>query len=108
MDDSDFPSDTIEEHGYFVGIAENVGHAMTFKILTSSTDKILCSSNVRPANDPTSLNIRADPLTVPKVVQSLREEEDKLETIPHRPGGDTKISNPPPTPRIPIVDPQTL
>lgn len=31
MDDSDFPYDTIEEYGYFIGITENVGHAMTFK-----------------------------------------------------------------------------
>ena len=41
MDDLDFPSDTIEEHGYFVGIAENVGHSMTFKILTSDANNIL-------------------------------------------------------------------
>ena len=57
IDGSDFPSDTIEEHGYFVSIAESVGHAMTFKILTSNTDEILCRSNMCPANNPTSLII---------------------------------------------------
>ena len=48
-DDSDFPSETREGHGHFVGIAENVGHAMTYKILTSDTNKIICRSSVRPA-----------------------------------------------------------
>ena len=40
-DDSDFCSDTREGHGHFVGIAEHVGHAMTFKILTSDTHKVI-------------------------------------------------------------------
>ena len=48
-DDSEFPSDTREGHGYFVGIAENVGHAMTFKILTSDTKKVIYRSSVRSA-----------------------------------------------------------
>ena len=30
-DDSDFPSETREGHGHFVGISEHVGHAMIFK-----------------------------------------------------------------------------
>ena len=37
VDDSNFPSDTTEKSGRFVGIAENVGHAMTYKILTDDT-----------------------------------------------------------------------
>ena len=47
-DDSDFPSDEREGHGHFVGIAEHVGHAMTFKILTTDTKKIIFRSVVRP------------------------------------------------------------
>ena len=40
-DDSDFPSDTIENRGRFLGIVEHVGHAMTFKIFTEDTHKII-------------------------------------------------------------------
>jgi hypothetical protein len=31
FDDSDFPSDSLEKRGHFVGISKSVGHAMTFK-----------------------------------------------------------------------------
>ena len=60
LDDSDFPSETREKRGRFVGIAEHVGHAMTFKILTDDTHKVISRSNVRPADDPSSLNLRLD------------------------------------------------
>ena len=62
VDDSDFPSDTRELRGHFVGIAEHVGHAMTFKILTDDTSKIIYRSNVRPANMSMEYNLRLDPL----------------------------------------------
>ena len=45
-DDSDFPSDSREHRGQFIGISENVGHIMTFKILTDDTLKIVHRSNV--------------------------------------------------------------
>ena len=38
VDDSAFPSESREELGRFVGIAEHVGHAMTFKILMEDSD----------------------------------------------------------------------
>jgi hypothetical protein len=41
LDDSDFPSDSREKCGHFVGISESVGHAMTFKILTDETLKVI-------------------------------------------------------------------
>ena len=56
QDDSNFPSDSAEAYGRFVGIAENVGHDMTFKVLTDNTNKILHLSNVRSADDPASAN----------------------------------------------------
>jgi hypothetical protein len=62
VDDSDFPSKTREERGHFVGIAENVGHAMTFKILTDDTNKVVNWSNVRSAGLPLEHNLRLDPL----------------------------------------------
>ena len=48
-DDSDLPSGTCEGHGNFVDMAENLGHAVTYKILTSNTNKkcllLHCTSN---------------------------------------------------------------
>ena len=49
-DGSNFPSETIEGHDHFVGISEHVGNAMTFKILTSDTNKIIHRSVVRSAS----------------------------------------------------------
>ena len=62
VDDSAFPSETRELRGRFVGIAEHVGHAMTFKILTDDTSKVIYRSNVRPADVPMEYNLRLDPL----------------------------------------------
>jgi hypothetical protein len=41
FDDSDFPSDSREKRGHVVGIGESVRHAMTFKILTDDTLKVI-------------------------------------------------------------------
>jgi hypothetical protein len=46
LDDSDFPSESPELKGHFVGISEHVGHAMTFKILSIDTLKVLHRGNV--------------------------------------------------------------
>jgi hypothetical protein len=46
--DAKFPSDSSESLGRFVGIGQNVGHAMTFKILTAN-DKIIHRSVVHSA-----------------------------------------------------------
>ena len=50
---------------------------MTFKILNSSTNKIINRSNVLLASDKASPNLQADPVTYPAVITSLRG--DKLE-----------------------------
>ena len=49
LDDSDFPSGTTKGRGCWVGITENVGHAMTYKILTNDTKKVIYRSNVHSA-----------------------------------------------------------
>ena len=54
-----FPSDSREARGRFVGIAEHVGHAMTFQILTDETRKVIARSLVR-AVDTDAPNKRAD------------------------------------------------
>ena len=47
VDDSNFPSDIREEREHFVGIAENVEHAMTFKRLMNNTKTIINRSNIK-------------------------------------------------------------
>ena len=53
-----FPS-TREKHGYFVGISEHVGHAMTFKIWNPDTGSVIDRSNVKSALN--GENLRANP-----------------------------------------------
>ena len=45
-DDSSFPSESVELPGRFVGIAENVGHYMTFKVLDDESKRVIYRSNV--------------------------------------------------------------
>ena len=56
VDDSSFPSDNTEKKGRFVGIAENVGHIMTFKILDDKLQVIVNRSSVRSALDDNARN----------------------------------------------------
>ena len=77
VDDTDFPSVSKEERGRFVGIAETVGHAMTFKVLSDKTQRILHRSNIRPVTD-NDVNLRST---------LLSGEEDLATQI-------SKISNP--------------
>jgi hypothetical protein len=60
LNDSTFPSDTTEALGYWIGVAEHVGHAMTYSIWNKQTDKILHRSSVRTALDPDTQNQRAN------------------------------------------------
>ena len=54
-----FPVDASEDKGRFVGFGENVGDAMTFKILTDKTKRVIYRSLVRLAlrND---VNVRIE------------------------------------------------
>jgi hypothetical protein len=52
-----FP-ETIERPGYFVGFADNVGDALTFKILKNDLVTVLHGSVVRPAADSSHRNKR--------------------------------------------------
>ena len=51
--------ETKEDPGYFVGFGENVGDALTFKILTQDCKQVLHRSVVRAAIDPKRQNRRA-------------------------------------------------
>ena len=114
QDDSNFPSDSTEAYGHFTGIAENAGHDMTFKVLTDDTNKVLHRSNVRPADDPASANLKIEPLTVPKVVKSLTDDiSDSVFEEPLLIDEDTDASHTSSTPSdahksMPIIDPSDL
>ena len=58
VEDAAFPSESKEAFGHFVGIAPHTGHAMTYKVLSADTNKVLWRSNVRPADDPNAPNLR--------------------------------------------------
>ena len=57
-EDNTFPSESKEGYGRIVGISEHVGNALTWKILTEDTHKVIYRSRVRPA-DPDDPNLRA-------------------------------------------------
>jgi hypothetical protein len=115
VDETTFPSKSKELHRRWVGVSENVGHFMTYKILTDDTRRIIHCSNIRSAADPTARNLRLDPLNdePPEVIWSLRKaspasdhgEDFSLHSMepadesPERPStGDDTV----------IVDPQEL
>ena len=60
VDEPHFPSESPEKRGRFVGIAEHVGHAMTFKVLTDDTKRIIYRSGIRSAVPTDSKNRRAE------------------------------------------------
>jgi hypothetical protein len=68
-----------EIRGRFVGFAWNVGHALTFKVLTDDTNTILCRSRLRLAIDgENNLKLDAEAGDIPKRVYicSKRDDED--------------------------------
>jgi hypothetical protein len=62
VDETTFPSESKELRGRWVGVSENVGHFMTYKILTDDTHRIIHHSNICSAADPNARNLRLDPL----------------------------------------------
>ena len=69
-----------EKRGWFVGIAEHVGHAMTFKILTDDTRKVICWSNVWSALNSKAKNLCIDLLgdeKPPLIIKSHHDPDDE-------------------------------
>jgi hypothetical protein len=75
VDETTFPSKSKELRGQWVGVSENVGHFMTYKILRDNTRRIIHRSNVRSAADPNARNLCLDLLNdePPEVIWSLRK-----------------------------------
>jgi hypothetical protein len=104
VDDSDFPSDFREKRGRWVGIAEHVGHAMTFKILMDNTRKIIYRANIRSVLDPDSRNLCMEPLNDDKVLAPIiksRHDSDPVDSPDH--GEENDLTMP-----MPVVDPNDL
>jgi hypothetical protein len=83
--DPTYPTDTKEQLCYMVGFSENVGHAMTYKLLTCDTHKIIHHSSIRLAEDPSTVNVRAAPLDGPldgdNSKQYIKSKHDSLQQI---------------------------
>ena len=110
-DDSNFPSESREEKGRWVGISENVGHDITFKILSNTTRKIIHCSNVRSANDPLESNIRLDPLTIPKIIKDktdIKNEDTSPTANPIVLDDNVDSGQGAGCPSMPIIDPANL
>ena len=124
MDDSAFPSENKENQGCWMGISENVGPFMTFKVLTNDTLKVIHQSNIHSACDPTAKNLCLDLLNedFPNIVKSLRQQSGQGVYSPASDHGEMdahmqnlndenatpmNVSNTS-TPPMAVVDPQDL
>jgi hypothetical protein len=91
--DSSFPSESTEEKGNFVGIAESVGDAMTFKVISKESNRLLYRSNVRSSKISENQNLR------------LIKDEDKSIIWSKQDDNNTEPST---TPVMPGFDPSSL
>src|SRR5687768_6374514 len=97
----EFPSKSRESLGWFVGISEHVGHALTYLILTEDTNKILHRLVVCTAIDVKSQNLRANGPSKQDPHQVVRScLDDKIEAL-----GDGET---PEAIHMPIVHPEEL
>ena len=96
-----FPSETQELKGRFVGFSKHVGHALTFKVLSDGTRKILHRSVVRRPTD--QRNLRVEPTTPTLPPPSLA---DLPETI--KSSFDAAMREGSLLPTIPAIDPTDL
>ena len=76
LDESSYPSETKEGRGVFVGISEHVGHAMTFKVLTDDTKKVIYHSELCSALPSNARNLRLDPLSGEDVHPFIKSSAD--------------------------------
>ena len=81
VDENSFPSTSKEEIGQFVGISENCGHAMTFKILKMDTLKVIICSNIHRADDDMSKNWRVAPLDGESKPPIIIKSKGDIETL---------------------------
>ena len=109
VDDSAFPSESKEARGKWVGIAEHVGHDMTYKILTDDTRKIIFRSNVRAATKDAP-NYRLDPLcgeeVAKPIIRTRRQKQLELEIAEGKAAPDARIDDD--TVKLHFFNPQAI
>ncbi|EEC45589.1 predicted protein [Phaeodactylum tricornutum CCAP 1055/1] len=87
-----FPSNGTEKKGQFVGVADSVGGALTYKILTNDSHKILFQSSVRSALKTSETNLHLEPHqreSSPKpinFIKSLRTQDENSYVLHMLPG----------------------
>jgi len=88
-----FPSKSKESRCCFVGIAEHVGHTMTFKVLADHSQKVLFHSAICSATASGEQNLQVDPLggEIPSIVKL---SHDPVTHMPFDPGGQDPDSPP--------------
>ena len=93
-------------------ISEYVGHDMVFSILNTTTTKFISRSNVRPEGEPTSPDLRIDPMTAPKVFTSRHppyhclKDNEEAPDVTEDELPDTSTSSP--KHKIHVLDPNDL
>lgn len=101
-EESSFPSESKEAVGHIVGISEHCGPALTWKILTADTQKVIFRSQVRPCKEG-DLNLRVS-------TEDDKESIDDpvIKSRPHKaPDGNLEATNHVPPP-VPIINPDDL
>jgi hypothetical protein len=93
---------TTESLGYFVGFAETVGHALTFKVYNAVTDKVVYRSRLRVVKDGEK-NVRADPDPPIKTVPTSDSNESPSPTLAQQ--EETETLKPPPEPSFQLNSP---
>ena len=72
-----YPSDSTEQSGLFVGFSENVGHQLTFKILTDNTSKIIYRSRVHPQDTGANLSLHREDIDQETIVETVDEDDEE-------------------------------
>ena len=97
LDDSSFPSQSLELLGFWAGLADHVGHDMTFLVWHPKTNKILPRSTLRSALTPHLLNEKSNLWEHPgtKSTIDLWLDQQKLHVAPVDPAPILDSSSPP-------------
>jgi len=108
-EDYNFPSDSKEGVGRWVGISEHVGPAMTYKIYLEDTRKVIFRSQIRAATA-SDLNLRADPVAGENLSPFIKSCFDPTDGDGETNPLDTKEEDPTTTQAEPlsIFDPESF
>ena len=74
-EDANFPSESTEARGHRVGIANHVGHEMTYKILTDDTSKVIYRSSLQTALSTTDHSKHVDLLDGEELTPVLKSPD---------------------------------